>query len=69
MKDLVTDVSWNFEVKRRLKKFKPRPPDAEDGIVADVPGRRRSGAGIPQVHRVLPLSGRLPRPPRAPAAR
>src|SRR5688572_7849043 len=31
MKDLVTDVSWNFEVKKRIKKFKPRPPDAPDG--------------------------------------
>ena len=31
VKDLVTDVSWNYEVKRRLKKFKPRPPDDEDG--------------------------------------
>ncbi len=31
IKDLVTDVSWNFEVKKKIKKFKPRPPDAEDG--------------------------------------
>lgn len=31
MKDLVTDVSWNYEVKKRIKKFKPRPPDAADG--------------------------------------
>ncbi len=31
VKDLVTDVSWNYEVKKKLKKFKPRPPDAEDG--------------------------------------
>jgi succinate dehydrogenase / fumarate reductase, iron-sulfur subunit len=31
IRDLVTDVSWNFEVKKRLKKFKPRPPDAPDG--------------------------------------
>src|SRR6202011_2460208 len=31
IKDLVTDVSWNFEVKKRLKKFKPRKPDAPDG--------------------------------------
>jgi succinate dehydrogenase / fumarate reductase iron-sulfur subunit len=31
IKDLVTDVSWNFEVKKRIKKFRPRPPDAEDG--------------------------------------
>ena len=31
IKDLITDVSWNFEVKKRIKKFKPRKPDAEDG--------------------------------------
>jgi succinate dehydrogenase / fumarate reductase iron-sulfur subunit len=31
VKDLVTDVSWNFEVKKRIKPFRPRPPDAEDG--------------------------------------
>lgn len=31
IRDLVTDVSWNFEVKKKIRKFKPRPPDAEDG--------------------------------------
>jgi succinate dehydrogenase / fumarate reductase, iron-sulfur subunit len=31
IKDLVTDVSWNFEIKKRIKPFKPRPPDAPDG--------------------------------------
>ncbi len=31
VKDLITDVSWNFRVKKRIKKFKPRPPDAPDG--------------------------------------
>ena len=31
VKDLVTDVSWNFRVKTKIKKFKPRPPDAADG--------------------------------------
>jgi succinate dehydrogenase / fumarate reductase iron-sulfur subunit len=31
IKDLVTDVSWNYQVKKRIKKFKPRPPDAPDG--------------------------------------
>lgn len=31
MKDLVTDVSWNFEVKKQIKPFKPRPPDSDDG--------------------------------------
>src|SRR5947207_13946503 len=30
-KDLVTDVSWNFQVNKKIKKFKPRPPDAPDG--------------------------------------
>src|SRR6188474_249924 len=27
-KDLVTDVSWNFRVKKSIRKFHPRPPDA-----------------------------------------
>ena len=31
VRDLVTDVSWNFAMKKRIKKFKPRPPDAPDG--------------------------------------
>ena len=28
MWDLVTDVSWNYEVKKLIKPFKPREPDA-----------------------------------------
>lgn len=31
MKDLVTDVSFNFDAKKRIKKFNPRKPDAPDG--------------------------------------
>lgn len=31
VKDLIADISWNYEVKKRIKKFKPRAPDAEDG--------------------------------------
>ena len=31
VKDLITDVSWNYEVKKRIRKFKPRSPDAPDG--------------------------------------
>ena len=27
----MTDVSWNFAVKQRIKPFKPRAPDAPDG--------------------------------------
>ena len=31
LKDLVTDVSWNYRVKQKIRKFRPRPPDAPDG--------------------------------------
>ena len=31
VKDLVTDVSWNFSVKKTIQRFKPRPADAPDG--------------------------------------
>ncbi len=31
VRDLVTDVSWNFEVKKKIAPFKPRKPDAPDG--------------------------------------
>src|SRR5678816_1588971 len=31
IKDLLTNVSWNFRVKKKIKPFKPRPPDAPDG--------------------------------------
>ena len=31
VRDLVTDVSWNFRVKKGIRKFKPRAPDAPDG--------------------------------------
>src|SRR4029079_16209836 len=31
VKDLVTDVSWNYRVKEKIQKFTPRKPDAPDG--------------------------------------
>jgi succinate dehydrogenase iron-sulfur subunit len=31
IRDLVTDVSWNFRVKTGIKPFTPRKPDAADG--------------------------------------
>src|SRR6201987_5951174 len=31
IRDLTTDVSWNFRVKKKIKEFKTRPPDAPDG--------------------------------------
>jgi succinate dehydrogenase / fumarate reductase iron-sulfur subunit len=31
IKDLVTDVSWNYKINKQIPPFKPRPPDAPDG--------------------------------------
>ncbi|MEO5510744.1 MAG: succinate dehydrogenase/fumarate reductase iron-sulfur subunit [Longimicrobiales bacterium] len=31
IRDLVSDVSWNYEVKKKIKPFQPRKPDAPDG--------------------------------------
>jgi succinate dehydrogenase / fumarate reductase iron-sulfur subunit len=31
LRDLVTDVSWNYRVKKQIQKFTPRAPDAPDG--------------------------------------
>jgi succinate dehydrogenase / fumarate reductase iron-sulfur subunit len=31
IRDLVTDISWNYRAKKSIQKFKPRPPDAPDG--------------------------------------
>ena len=31
IRDLVTDVSWNYEVKKSIAPFQPRKPDAADG--------------------------------------
>jgi succinate dehydrogenase / fumarate reductase iron-sulfur subunit len=31
VKDLVTDVSWNYEVKKSIQKFQAAPPNGEDG--------------------------------------
>jgi succinate dehydrogenase / fumarate reductase iron-sulfur subunit len=31
IRDLVTDVSWNFRAKKTIRRFRPRSPDAADG--------------------------------------
>ena len=67
--DLVTDVSWNFEVKKKIKQFKPRAARRRRRHLAHAAGGHRPRAGVPQVHRVLPVPGRLPRPARPPQAR
>ena len=69
IQDLVTDVSWNYRVKKRIKPFKPRHARRAGRHLADAAGRRRPRAGVPQVHRVLPVPGRLPRAARSRHAR
>ena len=61
IRDLVTDVSWNYEVNKTIQPFTP-PTDVAAGGLALAAGGHRAGPGIPQVHRVLPVPGRLPRP-------
>ena len=60
IRDLVTDVSFNYEKAREMPAFAP-PAGRGPGRVPDAAGRRRALAGVPQVHRVLPLPEHLPR--------
>ena len=69
IRDLVTDVSWNFGVKKTIKQFKPRKPDAPDGTWRMAQADVDRVAGIPQVHRMFSLPGRLPRSARPSHAR
>ena len=64
IKDLVTDVSYNYVKAREIPAFAP-PPGLAPGAVSDGPGRRRALPGVPQVHRVLPVPEHLPRDPRS----
>ena len=69
IKDLVTDVSWNFRVKKGIRSSSRARPDAPDGTWRMEQKRHRPRAGVPQVHRVLPVPGRLPRAARPRQAR
>jgi len=46
IKDLVTDVSWNYEVNKRIPAFQPAPRCSRRHL-ADVSIRGRAAAGIP----------------------
>ena len=63
IRDLVTDVSSNFEKAKTRAGLQARPEGGRRHA-PHVPGGRRPGAGVPQVHRVLPVPERLPRHPR-----
>ena len=64
IKDLVTDVSWNYKVKMGIKKFKPRKPDAPDGTWRMDQADVDRATGVPQMHRMLPVPGHVPRAAR-----
>ncbi len=55
--------------RRRSRSSSRGQPDAPDGTWRMAQTRHRSRAGVPQVHRVLPLPGRLPRAARSRQAR
>ena len=60
IRDLVTDVSWNYEVNKTDPAVHAAGRRPAGGLALAAAGHR-AGPGIPQVHRVLPVPGRLPR--------
>ncbi len=64
IRDLVTDVSFNY-VKAGPGAGVHPERRAAAGAVPDAAGRRGALAGVPQVHRVLPVPEHLPRHPRS----
>ena len=69
VRDLVTDVSWNFRVKKKIDAVHAANAGRARRHLAHVSARRRSRSGISEVHRVLSLPGRLPRAARPSEAR
>ena len=61
IKDLATDVSWNY----RGQPEDTGVSDADGSAAAVFAGRGGSGAGVSQVHRVLSLPERVPRAARS----
>ena len=46
IRDLVTDVSWNYEQNKRIAPFQPRERDADGEQAAAVLAHRTLGAGV-----------------------
>ncbi len=63
IRDLVTDVSFNYAMARRIPALRTRPREP-DGTYRMTAGGHRPRPGVPQVHRVLPVPERVPRDPR-----
>ncbi len=66
IRDLVTDVSWNFRAKKTIKQFKPALSRHAGWNMAHAASRCRAGTGVSQVHRVFSLPGCVSRSARAP---
>ena len=65
IKDLVTDVSWNFRAKKKHQAIHSASARRTRRHLARAAAGYRSNPGIPQMHRMLPVPGRLPRAARA----
>ena len=65
IKDLVTDVSWNYRGEAEIKPVQAAAARCRRTDLAHGAGGRRSRSGIPQVHRMFSVPGRLPRAARA----
>ena len=68
IKDLVTDVSWNYRVKKGITHVHAAQARRARRHLAHGADGRGPGAGVPEVHRVLPVPGRVPRAPRSRAS-
>ncbi len=62
MRDLVTDVSFNYEKAREIPSFTP-PEGPAARRLPDAAGGREPQPRVPQVHRMLPVPERVPRQP------
>ncbi len=60
IRDLVTDVSYNYEKAKELP-VRRAPAARRRRQAPDDAGGRRARPGVPQVHRVLPVPEHLPR--------
>ncbi len=69
IKDLVTDVSWNFRGEEKNQAVQAATARCAGRHMAHAAGGHRSCAGIPEMHRMFSVPGCLPRSARPPDAR
>ena len=54
IRDLVTDVSWNYEFNQHIPPLKPKPRGGRWNL-QDAAEGHRAHSGIPQMYRMFPL--------------